>query len=166
MPAPLRSQLLAGLLDRADAEPRHAHRLRLLIVACLETIPDVPARLRSRLDACLAGLIPPRNSTDTRPLASAGEEVLRRLPASLDGLSTAEAVATVRTTWLINGPGALDRLAAYARDPRGAVQDELITAELLRPARIRRTCSCGRATAAGAAEDRGSRCAPCSAPVA
>lgn len=124
---PLRHQLLTGLLDRADAEPRHCHRLRLLVAACLETIPDVPTGLRERIDACVAGLIPPRNTAEARPLASAGEEVLHRLPASLDDLATGEAVATVRTAWLINGPQALDCLARYASDPRSQVQDELVT---------------------------------------
>ena len=98
-----------------------------MIAACLETIPDVPTELRDRLDACVAILIPPRNAAEARPLASAGEEVLRRLPTSLDGLPTGEAVATVRTTWLINGAQALDRLVHYASDPRPEVQDELVT---------------------------------------
>ena len=126
--APLRAQLLAGLLDRAESEPPHSHRLRLLIAACMETIPDVPDRLRGRIDTCIEELVPPRNSTDARPLASVGEEILRRLPASLDSLSVGAAVATVRTTWMINGAGALERLSAYATDPRGSVQDELAAA--------------------------------------
>ena len=124
--APLRYQLLAGILDRADTQPRHAHRLRLLAAACLETIPQVPAALRDRIDGCIATLIPPRNITDARPLASAGEDMLRRLPATVEELPAGEAVATVRTAWLINSPGALDRLARYATDPRPQVQDELI----------------------------------------
>jgi len=124
--APLRYQLLSGILDRADTEPRHSHRLRLLVAACLETIPDVPADLHDRIDGCVAGLIPPRNTTEARPLASAGEEVLRRLPSMLDGLPVREAIATVRTAWLINGSAALDCLARYATDPRPEVQDELV----------------------------------------
>ena len=125
--APLRSQLLTGLLDRADAEPRHSRRLRLLIAACLETIPDVPTGLRDRIDACVAETVPPRKITEARPLASAGEEMLRYLPDSLNGLSATEAVASVRTAWLINGSQALDRLARYASDPRARVQSELVT---------------------------------------
>ena len=123
---PLRRQLLTGLLDRADAEPRHSRRLRLLITSCLETVPDISSELRDRIDTCVAGLIPPRTTSEARPLASAGEEILRRLPLNLDDLPVGEAVATVRTAWLINGSQALDRLARYARDPRTQVQDELI----------------------------------------
>jgi hypothetical protein len=126
--APLRGQLLTGLLDRADAEPRQRHRLRLLTGACLETVPDIPPDLRHRVDACLASLIPPRSTAEARPLASAGEEVLRRLPARLESLPTGAAVATVRTAWLINGAQAMDCLARYASDPRGKVQDELVKA--------------------------------------
>ena len=124
--APLRRQLLTGLLDRADAEARHCYHLRLLIAACLETIPDVPETLRRRIENCIGALIPPRGTADARPLAAAGEEMLHRMPADLQGLTTSQAVAAVRTTWLINGPHALDRLTAYASDPRAGVQDELI----------------------------------------
>jgi NACHT domain len=126
--APLRHQLMAGLLDRADTEPRHRHRLRLLTAACLETIPDVPAALRERIDACLASLIPPRSIDEARPLASVGEQALHRMPASLASLTTGEAVASVRTAWLINGAQAMDTLSLYARDPRTKIQDELVNA--------------------------------------
>jgi hypothetical protein len=126
--APLRQQLLTGILDRADTEPRHAHRLRLLIAACQETVPEIPAGLGDRIDACIASLIPPRSTSDGRSLASAGEEILRRLPATLNQLTTGQAVATVRTAWLINGPEAINCLACYASDPRRQVQDELINA--------------------------------------
>ena len=124
--APLRRQLLTGLLDRADTEARCCYRLRLLIAACLETIPDVPETLHCRIGACIGALIPPRGTADARPLAAAGEEMLHRMPADLQGLTVSQAIATVRTTWLINGPHALDRLTAYASDPRAAVQDELV----------------------------------------
>ena len=51
--APLRRELLEGLLARADAEPRRSHRLRLLATACLETAPDLPVGLRHRIDECI-----------------------------------------------------------------------------------------------------------------
>lgn len=126
--APLRRDLLAGLLNRADAEPKRAHRLRMLVTACLETIPDVPSAARDRVDRCVSKLIPPRSDADARRLAAAGEEVLRRLPESLEDLSETQAVATVRTAWLVNGPAAMDVLARYASDPRPKVQTELVAA--------------------------------------
>ena len=123
--APLRRELLAGLLDRADAEPKYARRLRMLVAACLETIPDVPSAARDRVDRCVSRLIPPRNLGEARRLAAAGEDVLGRLPESLEGLSETQAVATVRTAWLVNGSAAIDVLARYAADPRARVQAEL-----------------------------------------
>ncbi|MGI5226497.1 NACHT domain-containing protein [Actinoallomurus sp. CA-142502] len=125
---PLRRELLTGLLDRAEAEPRYGHRLRMLVAACLETIPDVPRESKDRVERCVSRLIPPRNAAEARRLASAGEEILRRLPESLEGLPEAQAVATVRTAWLVNGPRALEILSHYATDPRPRVQEELVTA--------------------------------------
>jgi hypothetical protein len=126
--APLRRELMNGLLDRAESEPRHAHRVRMLVAACLETIPDVPRDSRERVERCVARLVPPRNATEARRLASAGEDVLRYLPESLEGLSEAQAVATVQTAWLVNGPRAMETLSRYAIDPRPMVQKELVTA--------------------------------------
>jgi hypothetical protein len=126
--APLRRELFTGLLNRADAEPRYRHRLRLLLTACLETAPDIPGDLRARVDTCIESLIPPKNAAEARPLSQASEEMVRRLPDTLAGLTTAEAVATIRTLWMINGPEALRKLARYASDPRAKVQDELIAA--------------------------------------
>ncbi|MER7207719.1 NACHT domain-containing protein [Streptosporangium sp. NPDC000239] len=124
--APVRRELLGGLLDRIDGRDRHARRLRLLVAGCLETIQELPRDLEERVEACLAEVIPPRNAAEARVLALAGEEVLRRLPDDLGGLSQARAVATVRTCWLVNGPRALRRLAGYRDDPRGKVQEELV----------------------------------------
>ncbi|MGA4987320.1 NACHT domain-containing protein [Nonomuraea bangladeshensis] len=123
---PLREALLDGLLSRMAAEPRHARRLKIIVCGCLETLPSVPERLRAAVDGCLEDLIPPRDVGSARSLALAGQVVLDRLPASLDGLSTAVACACVRTAWLINGPGAIDVLAAYAADDRPRVRSELI----------------------------------------
>ncbi|MFF0247901.1 NACHT domain-containing protein [Streptosporangium sandarakinum] len=125
--APVRRDLLRGLLDRIDAEDRYGRRLRLLVAGCLETIQELPGDLRDRLEGCLAAVIPPRNEAEARVLALAGEEVLRRLPDDVRGLPKARAVATVRTCWLINGEEALRKLAGYAGDPREAVQRELVT---------------------------------------
>jgi hypothetical protein len=114
-----------GILDRARDEPRHARRLKLLAVACLETLPSVPDDLRAALDLCLDDLVPPRDAPSARSLAAAGEPVLARLPEKLDGLSDTVAKATVQTVWLINGPDALDVLARYATEGRDSVRWEL-----------------------------------------
>jgi hypothetical protein len=119
---PLRRELILGILDRARDEPRRARRLKLLAVACLETLPSVPDDLRAAIDKCLDDLVPPRDAVAARSLATVGEPVLAWLPESLDGLSEATAAATVQTAWLVNGPLALDVLARYAADKRSEVQ--------------------------------------------
>jgi hypothetical protein len=124
--APLRSQLLAGLLHRIRTEPRRARHMKLLVASCLETLPDVPPNLAKDTLACLEDQIPPHDITAARSLAAVGEPVLERLPQTLNGLSTAASRATVRVAWLINGPKALSVLSRYANDARKSVQRELI----------------------------------------
>ncbi|TYK43021.1 NACHT domain-containing protein [Actinomadura decatromicini] len=122
---PLRRELLTGILTRAHAEKPRARALKLVAVACLETLPSVPEDLQRDLDQCLDDLIPPRNDAAARSLATAGEPVLARLPDTLDGLNSAALEATVRTAWLVNGPDSLEVLARYASHPNSLVQWEL-----------------------------------------
>ncbi|MGW0805446.1 NACHT domain-containing protein [Nonomuraea sp. NPDC002799] len=121
----VRRELLAGLLDRADAGGPHARKLRLLVAGCLETIQELPVELRDRIEACLTTVLPPRTEEEAGVLAAIGEEILRRLPGDLSGLTEKQAAMTVRTAWLINGPEALDKLAAYRADRRMAVLGQL-----------------------------------------
>jgi NACHT domain len=120
-----RAALLSGVLDRADTEPKHCRRLRLLAAACLDTAQMVDPEVTSRVEAAVEALVPPRGQNETRSLALAGGRVLRRLPAALDGLTDASAAACVKTAALIGGPEALRLLARWAPDPRGAVQRAL-----------------------------------------
>ena len=126
--APFRAELLKGLMDRADTDLRHGRRLRALVTACLETVPDVPTVLRERIEHCIAQVIPPRNAAEARRLARAGEEVLARLPSSVRDLPPGQAAAVVKTAWLVNGDRAMNVLARYAEDPRPTIQTELINA--------------------------------------
>jgi Leucine-rich repeat (LRR) protein len=125
---PLRRELLSGVLARARADARRSRLLKLVAVACLETLPSVPEHLWTELDRCFDDLIPPRDEASARSLASAGEPVLRRLPDTVAGLSEAAALATVQAAWLINGPDALDVLARYATDTRLRVRQQLMSA--------------------------------------
>ncbi|KAA2261241.1 NACHT domain-containing protein [Solihabitans fulvus] len=123
-----RGLLLVGLLDEADqATPKTARQLRLLAAACLETVVEVePAEVITRIIECVRGLVPPRSIRESRSLATVGIRLLDFLPDSLDGLSNAQAAATVRAAVLVNGPEVLPVLAHFARDPRDGVQSELI----------------------------------------
>ncbi|MER5263578.1 NACHT domain-containing protein [Actinosynnema sp. NPDC002837] len=121
--------LLTAILDRADAEPRHARRLRLLAAACLETVTDVDAEVHQRIDRVIRDyLVPPRSVRETRSLASIGHRVLRYLPDTLEGLSEAAAAATTRAVALTGSADAIPRLSRYAQDGRRAVQLEVAKA--------------------------------------
>lgn len=122
-----RADLINGVLDRADAEPRNRRRLRLLAATCQESLHDLPPELIERIHDVVQGLLPPRSRRESSSLATVGEPLLGSLPASLERLTQPQAEACVRTAALINGPGALRLLAAYAHDPRPAVQLQLAT---------------------------------------
>jgi hypothetical protein len=120
-----RNEILTGILDRADGEPKSARRLRLLASACVDTSPTVEPEVMARIDASLDKVLPPRAKRESRTLSLAGDRVLRRLPTSLKEVSEAVGVACVRTAALVNGPAALRLLAGYASDPRDMIQHEL-----------------------------------------
>ncbi|MBT2676665.1 ATP-binding protein, partial [Streptomyces sp. ISL-14] len=125
---PQREELLGGILDRAEEEPRHARRLRLLAAACQETVLEFSEGLAGRLDSAVGALLPARRETDPPSLAAVGTSLLRRLPRSLGELTEKAAVQTVRTAALIGGAEALDLLAGYTDDRREPVLAELVGA--------------------------------------
>jgi hypothetical protein len=123
-----REELLGGILDRANEEPRHARTLRLLAVACQETLPSVSDGLADRLDEAVTKLLPAKRQTDPPALAAVGPSLLRWLPRSLGQLSEKAAAQTVRTVALIGGEESLKLLAGYVGDEREDVVNELIRA--------------------------------------
>ncbi|MBM0203615.1 NACHT domain-containing protein [Micromonospora sp. STR1s_5] len=125
--APVRMQLLTGLLTLAGERPKQARRLRLLAAACLETAPAVEPEILTQIRSHLRELLP-RSVAEARSLAAVGEPLLAELPADLSTLTEAQAAATVRAVALVNGPNALTTLARYGTDPRSRVQQQLITA--------------------------------------
>jgi hypothetical protein len=120
------SQLLTGILDRAEKEPSKARHLRLLAAACLETVRDVAVEVSTRVDEMVREkLVPPRSLNETGSLMAISHRILRYLPDSLEGLSASKAAATIRAAALAGTADALPFLAAYAQDPRSVVHDEL-----------------------------------------
>ncbi|MET8974085.1 NACHT domain-containing protein [Streptomyces sp. NPDC004539] len=120
-----RRELIAGILDRADREPRHRRRLRLLAASCLETMSRVPDEVSGRLDAAVQALLPPRRESEAVSLAGVGPALVAHLPETLEGLTPKAARQTVRAAALVGGAGALGRLAGYAD---GGVHEELVDA--------------------------------------
>ncbi|WOX12823.1 NACHT domain-containing protein [Streptomyces sp. N50] len=123
-----RQELLDGILDRAEAEPRYARGLRLLAASCQETLPTIPDGLAGRLDGAMSALLPARRRTDAPALAAVGTSLLRRLPRSLDELTEKSARQTVRTVAMIGGEEALALMVRYAEDRRHDVVHEIVEA--------------------------------------
>ncbi|MGP2437524.1 NACHT domain-containing protein [Streptomyces sp. JW3] len=123
-----REELLGGILDRAETEPRHARALRLVAAACQETLPEVSDELAARLDTAVAALLPARRATDPAALAAVGPSLLRWLPRSGAGLSEKAAAYTVETAALIGGEDALGVLEGFTGDGRDRVVEALIDA--------------------------------------
>ncbi|MEV6485355.1 NACHT domain-containing protein [Streptomyces sp. NPDC051576] len=123
-----RHELLDGILDRVETEPRHARALRLLAASCQETMPSVSDELAGRLDGAMSALLPARRPTDAPALAAVGPSLLRRLPRSLGELTEKAAIQTVRTVAMIGGDEALALMVTYAEDRRPYVIDEIIEA--------------------------------------
>ncbi|MEJ2852503.1 MULTISPECIES: NACHT domain-containing protein [unclassified Saccharothrix] len=116
-------QLLTGILDVADREPRRARRLRLIAAASLETVRDVDPAVRDRIDAVVRDkLVPPRKDSEARSLAAIGPRLLRYLPLDLKRLPETAAVATVEAAALAGAAEAMPLLASYAKDQRLAVR--------------------------------------------
>lgn len=120
-----KSELFEGLLRRGREEPEHQHTLYLLAVACLETAREVPPSLAEDIGKCLNELLPPKNVTEAKELASAGELALSRL-GEYTKSKASEAAACVRTACLIGGEASLQVLANFSSDARKTVQRELL----------------------------------------
>jgi hypothetical protein len=125
---PLRTTLLNSLLDRASKETRHARRLKIVAASCLDTAHTMTPEVIERVEGALDQLIPPRRPNEARSLSLGGDRVLRRLPQTLDGLTSSQAAACVRTASFIGGQEALKLLTSYAASPDWSAQKEIARA--------------------------------------
>ncbi|MBF9073524.1 NACHT domain-containing protein [Streptacidiphilus fuscans] len=119
-----RAELLARILRRAEEEPQHAHRLRLLAAACLELAVELDPAVREAVTTAAAALIPPRTTEAAKELADAGPVVLELLPGP-EGLDDATAHAVVVCATTIGTERAIPLLAAYADHPALEVRSQL-----------------------------------------
>ncbi|TJZ54665.1 NACHT domain-containing protein [Streptomyces piniterrae] len=120
-----RARLLTELLQRADDEKCHRHRLVLLAAACLEHAPELDPAVRATVQARTQELLPPRSQSDAEELAKVGELVLELLPGPDDGLDSYSAAAVVRTAALVKGDSALQTICRFRDDVRPPVPFQL-----------------------------------------
>jgi hypothetical protein len=121
-----REHLLSGILDRAESDHRHARRLRILAVACLETSVTLDADLLQRIENVASRLVPPRSVREVESLLNAGVKLVDYLPQSTEEFPVASAVATVRLAAKSATPKAAVMLRRYSSDLRAEVQRELL----------------------------------------
>ncbi|MGH3391825.1 MAG: NACHT domain-containing protein [Actinomadura sp.] len=122
-----RTELLRGLLDRADRDITVRRLLLALVVACQETCPQLDPGLQGEIQRVTRDLLPPRSMADAKALSAAGEFVLDLL-ADRPPRGVRQAAATIRAATGIGGDPALKVIARCARfeDPR--VHEELMRA--------------------------------------
>jgi len=141
-------EIIAGLLKRGDKTKKHRSRLHLLAVGCLETVVELPeySPVKQEVRRRLAEIVPPKNLTEAKELAAAGELVVPHLVYE-PRRRVKETVACVRTLALIGGELAYAALARYAEDPRLGVLLELLRSrDLTRDGEEYDRCFLGRVT--------------------
>jgi hypothetical protein len=123
----VREQLISDLIQSGDKETHHRHQLHLLAVACLETSVELGPTVRHEVRKRLAKLVPPKNITEAKALASAGELAVPYLKYNRRHKATF-AAACVRALSLIGSEAALTALEGYGKDTRQTVWKELFKA--------------------------------------
>jgi hypothetical protein len=125
-------QLIQGLIQRGDQEKEHRYAIHLIAIACLETAIELSPSAKTEVEKRLAQLVPPKNMTEAKAMAAAGELAIKHLDKNrLEAkkkLSATVCAACVRTLSLIGGDAALHMLETYARDNRATVTTELLKA--------------------------------------
>jgi len=120
----VRGELIGELILRGDREARCRQQLHLLAVACLETSLELGPRIKVEVKRRLARLVPPKNMTEAKALASAGELALPYLVKEKKRTTAIDA-ACIRALALISGEVSLDVLDGYADETRQTVLVEL-----------------------------------------
>jgi len=123
----VREELISGLIHRGDKETHRRHQLHLLAVACLETSVELGPIVRQEVQKRLGKLVPPKNITEAKALASAGELAAPYLKYDKSH-KFAIAAACVRALSLIGSEAALTALEGYGGETRITVMRELLKA--------------------------------------
>ena len=122
-----RDKLIMQLIKRGDTAKGHRHQLFLLAVACLEVAVELDQQVKDEVVKRMKQIVPPKNITEAKQLASAGDLGVPLLSYSSVWLAPT-AAACVRTLALIGTETAVEALRAYAKDNRVAVVRELLKA--------------------------------------
>ncbi|WP_228183087.1 NACHT domain-containing protein [Streptomyces anulatus] len=120
-----RATLLNSLLERADAEPEHGHRLVLLAAGSLAHAPELDPGVRDEVEARTGLLLPPDGQESIDELAKVGDLALELLSSMLDGLAEREAASVVRTAAAVGSETAYELVKQFRDDERNLVTEAL-----------------------------------------
>ncbi|HTI22472.1 MAG TPA: NACHT domain-containing protein [Kutzneria sp.] len=112
-----REELLGKLIERGD--------LHLLVLASMETAPEMNADLRREIQVKTLRLLPPDSMHKAKAIASAGPYVLDLL-ANCQPRTIDEVTATIRALAETRLEEALPVIARFASDSRNPVFDEIV----------------------------------------
>ncbi|MGI5165509.1 NACHT domain-containing protein [Spirillospora sp. CA-253888] len=122
-----RTELITGILDRADLGTPAGRAVAARAVACLETSPELDAALHDRVQSVARLLLPPSRMSDAEALARAGDFLLD-LMADRSVRGPRQAAATIRAAARVGGAGALSLIARCASSKGRDVRNELMAA--------------------------------------
>src|SRR6266487_909152 len=117
-------QLINGLIKRGDEEKEYRYQLYLIAVSCLETAIELGPEVKAEVEKRLSQLVPPKNITDAKALAVAGDLAVPYL-TNEKYKPTPVMVACIRALALIRSDAALKALEGYAPDLSISVSEEL-----------------------------------------
>jgi hypothetical protein len=119
-----REELIGGLLERGDTQAAVRQQVHLLAVACLETSEVLDSGIRESVQSRLSALVPPRNVTEAKELASAGDLAVPFL-RNKGKFYAQGAASSVRALTVIGSEAAFSALETYKLDGRRTVLAEL-----------------------------------------
>lgn len=120
-----RAWLLTSLLERADAEAGHEHRLVLLAAGSLAHAPELDPEVRDEVEARTGLLLPPDGQESIDELAKVGDLALELLSSMLDDLSERAAAFVVRTAAAVGSETAFELVKQFRDDERNLVAQEV-----------------------------------------
>ena len=120
-------QLIIGLIKRGDEEKEHRYQLHLIAVSCLETAIELGPEVKAEVEKRLSQLVPPKNFTNAKALAVAGDLAVPYL-TNVGYKPTSVMVACIRALALIRSDAALKALEGFVPDLSIAVREELFKA--------------------------------------
>ena len=135
LPAKRATALIKDLLLEGDNNTGEQHALYLVAVAAMDVLVEGEenSNLEADVSERLKRIVPPKNLTAAKQLASAGDLVVPHLTHRK--MRAPEAIACIRTLALIGSDAAHEALKKYATDTRLGVQESFIKS--LRFARTR-----------------------------